>query len=118
MDPVRWERLQAVFHEVVDLPPDARAQVLDKICRGDHEFRTEVMELLAGDHPASSVIDRGLTDAASTIFEPDSLPGDQFGAFRIVELIKEGGMGVVYLAERADLGQRAAVKLLRDAWVS
>src|SRR5690606_38698363 len=33
-------------------------------------------------------------------------------------LIGEGGMGVVYLAEREDLGTSAALKILRDAWLS
>ena len=41
-----------------------------------------------------------------------------FGPYRIVELLGEGGMGVVYLAQRPDLGTYAAIKILRDAWLS
>ena len=33
-------------------------------------------------------------------------------------MLGEGGMGVVYLAERDDLGSLAAIKILRDAWLS
>ncbi len=40
------------------------------------------------------------------------------GPYRVLRLLGEGGMGVVYLVEREDVGGRAALKLLRDAWVS
>jgi serine/threonine protein kinase len=36
----------------------------------------------------------------------------------MVRLLGEGGMGVVYLVERTDVGGHAALKLLRDAWLS
>jgi eukaryotic-like serine/threonine-protein kinase len=39
--------------------------------------------------------------------------GQTFGNFRVTELIGEGGMGVVYLAEHPAIGRRAAVKILR-----
>jgi eukaryotic-like serine/threonine-protein kinase len=39
--------------------------------------------------------------------------GETFGNYRVTELIGEGGMGVVYLAEHPGIGRRAAVKILR-----
>src|SRR5262245_40165668 len=39
--------------------------------------------------------------------------GQTFGNYRVTELIGEGGMGVVYLAEHPGIGRRAAVKILR-----
>src|SRR3954469_23404027 len=39
--------------------------------------------------------------------------GETFGNYRVSELIGEGGMGVVYLAEHPGIGRRAAIKILR-----
>jgi eukaryotic-like serine/threonine-protein kinase len=39
--------------------------------------------------------------------------GQSFGNYRATQLIGEGGMGVVYLAEHPTIGRRAAVKILR-----
>ncbi len=47
-----------------------------------------------------------------------SLVQKQIGPYRLLRLLGEGGMGVVYLAERTDIGGQVAIKLLRDAWLS
>src|SRR6185295_16563189 len=42
----------------------------------------------------------------------------RFGAYRVERLLGEGGMAVVYLGAREDLGSRVAIKVLPDAWLS
>ncbi|HEY7396155.1 MAG TPA: serine/threonine-protein kinase, partial [Gemmatimonadaceae bacterium] len=51
----------------------------------------------------------------STTYSPGA---ERFGPYRVTHVLGEGGMGVVYLAERDDLGSLAAIKILRDAWLS
>jgi serine/threonine-protein kinase len=49
---------------------------------------------------------------------PRALLDQRFGPYRIRRVLGEGGMGVVYLAEREDLHSVAALKILRDASLS
>jgi serine/threonine-protein kinase len=121
MDSARWERLQAIFHLVADLPPVAQRAAIDDACGGDDGLAAQVRQLIEGDAQSSGAVDAGLADVAGDVFDsPWSLSpaSDMLGPYRILEMIKEGGMGVVYLAERTDVGQRVAIKVLRDAWVS
>jgi eukaryotic-like serine/threonine-protein kinase len=118
MDPVRWERVQALFHRAAALDEAFRSQFLDEACDGDDALRREVTRMLEQDALAS-LLDRDVTDVA----------GDMFGGalassllksspYRIRRMLGEGGMGVVYLAERTDLGNLVAIKVLRDGWLS
>ncbi|MFN0250120.1 MAG: serine/threonine-protein kinase [Kofleriaceae bacterium] len=43
-------------------------------------------------------------------------PGTILGSYRLIEVLGQGGMGVVYLAEHTKLGRRVAVKMLRSEY--
>jgi len=120
MDAARWQRIQGLFHEAADLPPDARQAFLRQSC-GDDALRAEVEAMLDEDARAASLLDGGLADLAQRIAGGQasaSFAGKDFGPYRIVKELGEGGMGGVYLAERHDLGSLVAIKILRDAWLS
>jgi serine/threonine-protein kinase len=118
MDAARWERLQALFHEAVDRPRDDRLALLRDACAGDDAMLEEVLAAIAEDERGSSLLDHGVEYAAERMIDaaPDRLR--EIGPYRLLRTIGEGGMGVVFLAERTDLGTSAAVKILRDAWLS
>jgi serine/threonine-protein kinase len=114
-DLTRWEQLQELFEQACALPQDRRAGYLQARCGGDDALRVEVSAMLAAESAEYVLgIERLVNDAAA--------PGDPFigmrlGAWRIIDPIGRGGMGTVYLAERADgqYEQRVALKLVSAA---
>jgi serine/threonine protein kinase len=87
-------------------------------CDGDEELRREVQSLLDSHGRAGSFIDRPSLFIASDEIEGDDATidsGQRIGAYRIVRELGRGGMGAVYLAERADESyrKRVAIKLIK-----
>jgi serine/threonine-protein kinase len=121
MNASRWERVQTVFHLAADLPEADRQPYVSAECSDDPTLAAEVMAMLEEDSRGGSLLDRDVSHVARAMLDAAAapvLPVDSFGPYRIVSMLGEGGMGVVYLAERADLGSQAAIKILRDAWLS
>ena len=48
--------------------------------------------------------------------EPDLIGSEVDGRYRVIELIGEGGMGKVYLAEHVEIGKRVALKVLHPSY--
>jgi serine/threonine-protein kinase len=64
---------------------------------------------------ATEVSAPGSLRAGAGMPETELDEGDRLGAWRLLHRLAQGGMGAVYLAERADghFEQRAAIKLIR-----
>jgi len=120
-----WERAQSIFAEAADLPEDRKRAFVEEQCGGDERLAASVFELLEEDTRQNALLDGDpslpLGWMADLVLQPDSISAliqQQIGPYRLVRLLGEGGMGVVYLAERTDIGGLVAIKLLRDAWMS
>jgi tetratricopeptide (TPR) repeat protein len=116
----RFARVDTIFDAALDLPPDQQAEFIARECGEDDALRAEVLELVRAYHQADSLLDapaarmaQPLLDAAAALAGP--VP-ERIGAFRVVREIGRGGMGRVFLAERADgqFEQRVAIKLIQD----
>lgn len=121
MDGARWQKVQALFHEAADLPETAQRSFLELRCGEDAALVSEVLILLQEDSHGTSLLDRDVGQAALQILDDPSSaspPFKDFGPYRIKKSLGEGGMGLVYLAQRKDLGNEVAIKILRDAWLS
>jgi serine/threonine protein kinase len=113
----RGERVRGVFLEALATDRCDRTRFLERTCGGDSELRQEVERLL----DASTDADEFLTGLAQRAIAPlavlhpePALAGRILGAYRLVREVGRGGMGAVYLAERADdrYEKQVAVKLL------
>lgn len=128
MSPERWLRIEAVFQAAADLPAAERAAFLELECGTDTELRFEVQGLLDSDGAANDFIEvpvwtdsRFLSTKAkkeisnSIEVDRDSYLGRRIGPYKLIKELGRGGMGAVYLAERADgeFQQRVAVKLIK-----
>jgi len=107
-----WERVQSLFLEALELPPDERVRFLDHACAGDAELRREVESLLAYDSSGEQ-IGEAVEGTAQSLFESVSIkPGIKVGDYDVLKLIGSGGMGEVYQARDARLARDVAIKVL------
>jgi len=121
VDSARWESIQSLFHRAAELPPAAQRDFLEAACGGDLSLVEEVLAMLQSDARHASVLDTNMARAAGDLVDgalPAAVIQQTFGAYRLARVLGEGGMGVVYLGTRHDLGSVAAIKILRDASLS
>ena len=109
LDTPRFREIDALFREALEVPTEKRRRWLDEATE-DPELRAGVLRLLEADQAAGAFLQEPLDD------EPGAPPPSRLGPYRIVERIGRGGMGEVYLAERADatFERRVAIKVLRS----
>ncbi|CAN5601101.1 hypothetical protein BH18VER1_BH18VER1_11850 [soil metagenome] len=115
--PEQWPRVNELFDAAAELREPERTRFLEKECAGDRALRVEMESLLASDAAASEFIEEPVGTLPLELFAESNpeIAGQQFGAYRIVREIGRGGLGTVYLAERADDAYRkeVALKLVR-----
>lgn len=113
----QWRQVKDIFEASLEREPSARAQFIAEHCGGDDAIRQAAQQMLrdfdeSGDFlEASALVELGLDGVQ---FDPGYEQGRRIGPYRIVSEIGQGGMGAVYLAERADdaYEKRVAIKMV------
>ncbi len=124
MNTERWQEINRIFDAAVEIPTEERGAFLRVICGGDDGLRREVEAMLVADADAQSFLEesplRAATDVPTLIGANDAMRrtldvGDTVGRYRLVREVGRGGMGAVYLAERADgaFSQQVAIKVIQ-----
>ncbi len=117
MDPERWSRIEEVFGAALDVAPEARDAFLDEACGGDVALRREVEALLGSRDRAGAFMRTAAYDDGLALLypaAPSPAAKERIGSYEIIREIGRGGMGVVYLASRADdvYSKRVAIKVI------
>jgi serine/threonine-protein kinase len=125
MDAQRWSRARELFDRLAEEPAaqwEVRALAL---CPDDADVRAEALALLRADaeakHPPLDAVGDAapeLLAAMAAMEAQDALAGLRVGPFVLVRELGRGGMGQVWLGERADgeFAQTVAIKLIRGGW--
>jgi tetratricopeptide (TPR) repeat protein/predicted Ser/Thr protein kinase len=108
----RWLALEELFQRASDMDSSGRDAFLEEACGGDAELRGEVETLLASADKTLDWLKRPVGCAAREL----AFTGRRIGSYVLLRLLGEGGMGRVFLAERADdqYRQLVAVKLMHE----
>jgi tetratricopeptide (TPR) repeat protein len=113
-------RMQAIFHEALELPADERSTLIDAQCQDDPELAAEVRQLIEASREEEEQSEASRTGSSSDpcanpgAAANSSIAGRSVGPYQLDRMIGRGGMGAVYLAHRADgqFEQRVAIKLI------
>jgi eukaryotic-like serine/threonine-protein kinase len=113
MTPERWQQIQTLFEKALELPEEEREVFIKNECENDEELRDEVISLLRADKKEHSIFSGSAADFIS--LDNSVLEGKIFGNYHALKQIGTGGMGSVYLAERADgvFEQKVALKIVK-----
>lgn len=115
MQTAHWRELRQLFDAVCDLPPERWKERLREIS-DDPALIDEALSLLEAQTASFNRALQPLGELMASLSETELQAGDRLGSWLLVERLASGGMGTVFVAERADelFRQRVAIKLLRS----
>lgn len=120
IDPARWARVESIFDGALAEAPEDREAFVRSAAGGDEGLVAAVRGLLRADGHAGTVIRDAIGHGSALLDSTETRSGQRVGAYRLVRPIGRGGMGIVYLATRADqqFDKQVALKLLAPGLIS
>ena len=122
MTPERWQQVKEICYAALDCEPDRRTALLADLCGSDDELRREAEVMLAdalsdetvrlaaprGAYAGAGALDYAAAGASHAGWTPEVI-----GSFRVIRVVGEGGMGVVYEAQQQEPSRTVALKIIR-----
>ena len=117
-----WQDVESLLDAALDLDPTERRKLLDRECGENSDLRSDLEAMMR-----ACDLDQGFLEISAVSFAGDLVEGTDLqrvgsfhggstvGPYRLIRELARGGMGTVYLAERADgqFEQRVALKVIK-----
>jgi tetratricopeptide (TPR) repeat protein/predicted Ser/Thr protein kinase len=122
MTPERWQKLKGLCYLAMEREPALRASFLLEACLDDEELRREAESMLAHATASPGILDGpiwerlGVDVAATPAAGGDRWVPASVGRYRILRVVGEGGMGVVYEAEQDHPRRLVALKVIKPGF--
>jgi serine/threonine-protein kinase len=115
LTPEQWKILSSYLDQALPLPEAERARWLESLRRENPAMASQIQELL--DEHLAAEQEGFLEDTLPLPAISQGLAGQTIGAYKLISLVGQGGMGSVWLAERSDgrFERRSALKFLNVA---
>ncbi|HPF37991.1 MAG TPA: protein kinase [Phycisphaerae bacterium] len=102
------------FHEALEQPEDQREAFIEQRHAGNPERIDRLRRLLAAHQRAENAPDETIAFARSLGASMAEQSPQWIGPYRVLSLIGEGGMGIVYAAEQLEpIRRRVAIKVVK-----
>jgi non-specific serine/threonine protein kinase/serine/threonine-protein kinase len=114
----RFQRLEALFHELEQLTPGARQMRLDGLRSDEPELHDELRSMFDAGLTRLEAVE-ALSSGSDDWLSASAQVPDRIGPYRIIAPLGQGGMGRVYEAEQLEpVQRRVALKVARDLILS
>ncbi|MEM1437342.1 MAG: serine/threonine-protein kinase [Pseudomonadota bacterium] len=116
MTPEQFAKVRAVYMKAVNLPTNEQDAYISSACTNDGIVATHVRELLAQGEHDDAAVDAIVAGVASELQDrlDDAAAPVNIGPYHLLNTLGRGGMGQVWLAQRADghFDHKVAIKLV------
>jgi len=118
MKTVPWDQVNALLDAALELPVEERERYLHTQCRDHPDLFREVQSLLQAYEKAQSFLETPADEYAATLLKkenkmtPDSAIGQEVDGYTVLDVLGQGGMGIVYKAKNAALNRVEALKVI------